>query len=149
MKIFRWNNPYGKYAVVAFVVAFALLYVRECQADVWFQAGYGTENSFNLLEPKNLAIEGAYVYKDDWEVATGYSNMWYLSGTRVVNYRSLFLNLGLGVNETNENLPKWWNFSLGAGFNIKKCRVQFRHFSNAGIEKPNRGENWILWGCKI
>lgn len=41
-------------------------------------------------------------------------------------------------------LPSTVNFALSAGFDAGAWRVEYRHYSNAGLEQPNRGQNLLV-----
>ena len=142
--IFRWQAPWVKYVIGGFVTLFAVGFINECRgSDVLLNGGYSFENA--------IAIEATWNPDKRWDVGVGNTNsIFYLTGTRIVHLGDIFyLGLGLAINEKNENLTQAWNFSLQGGFEIKRCRVNFRHFSNAGLTEPNHGENWLLLGCRL
>lgn len=76
----------------------------------------------------------------------------YASVTRVLFFPlvtdvNLVMGLGLmAATGRNELLSRATNFSIQAGVEYKRMRITFRHFSNGGLNAPNRGQNLLLIG---
>lgn len=102
-----------------------------------------------------------------WELAVGYiaeqldacdfdcdkvDPYGYASVTRIVFFPLAYdvnIVMGLGLmaaTETNPLLSRATNLSVQAGLEIKRIRIQFRHFSNGGTKTPNYGQNMLLIG---
>jgi hypothetical protein len=62
-----------------------------------------------------------------------------------------FAGIGLAAyTDTNPLISSPLGFSLSAGMNIgERFDVQWRHFSNAGFEKPNMGQDMLLAGWRL
>jgi hypothetical protein len=175
MKIFRWNNPIGKWLVAGFLAVFLAGFVNECRAEnqLELSGGYSTGYTW-VLPPTGIMGEASYLVNDlKWDFSVGFigtqqlnnnvyvKDYWYASITRVVHwgFRDApkvlpYLGFGLSARESSQNveylLPQWWNFSLQYGFDYgEHWRVEGRHFSNAGIKEPNRGQNMILVGYRF
>jgi hypothetical protein len=164
-KPFTWTNPKTKWVVLAFVVTFAsLFWLNECSAaEFELSGGVASGRSLSPLEGEAPAFEGSLLFDDrKWDVSVGHigeqydgemGDFWYLSIERQVKWRAIFLGLGLSARSHADNveylLPQWWNFSLSGGVDIGRFRVQYRHFSNAGFDESNRGQNWLLAGVRF
>ena len=82
-------------------------------------------------------------------------HFWYGSAQLITSPLPLGLRFGVGLaartwtNNIDEALSWPVNFSLSAGIDIERVRIQLRHLSNAGLHEPNWGESWILLGVKL
>lgn len=132
-------------------------------ADVRIAGGTADANSANPFGD-TPAVEAALDFgaHRQWEVAAGWigdqrdtvEEFGYVSAQRMFRFTSddgngaLVLGLGLMAREHTENidllLPQWWNFSISAGIEWGPIGLTYRHASNAGLESPNRGQNWLL-----
>lgn len=119
-----------------------------------------------LPEQPGIAAEGScIVWRDQLELTAGYIGPWsgddrgdvddygYASAQYIVrlpgSWRLVSIGAGLmarstGSGNVDELLPSWWNFSLSAGIDLAHWRVNYRHFSNANMKEPNRGQNLLL-----
>lgn len=94
-------------------------------------------------------VEYEYVDPQDAEA------YFYLSGTRTFTIElgkdtKIILGAGLMVaDKTTVLLSQALNFSLQAGIEYKRVRFQYRHFSNAGTNLPNYGQNLMLIGYQF
>jgi len=63
------------------------------------------------------------------------------------------VELGLGVgyfNDTNRALGSNFQFSLLARYNLgERWTINFRHFSNAGSQRPNMGQDMLTVGYRL
>jgi hypothetical protein len=80
----------------------------------------------------------------------------YASAQRIFEFRrdrTLRPFAGLGVaayTDTNPLISSPVGFSLSAGMNIgQRFGVQWRHFSNAGYEQPNLGQDMLLASWRL
>lgn len=111
------------------------------------------------------AVEATMLFDQKrWDISVGFigaqagdtiDEYAYVSAQRVMRFGEilpldLYLGVGLMARERDDNveelLPQWWNFSLSLGLDVGRFRVELRHASNAGLQEPNRGQNWLLIG---
>jgi len=174
MKIFHWPNRSTYIAVGVFLLVFVLgAALNECSAAE-YEVGAGVAvgplaDSCNpaavveataLFYDRHVDVSAAYVGDqctgDDEEGNVG--EFWYTSVQGVVHPfghdAPWFMGLGLMYLVTEPDgpyvvMPQRWNFSLSVGADIGRWRVEARHFSNAGLEEPNRGQNHVVVGYRF
>lgn len=147
-----------------------LLVALPAAADCRLSAGMGMGWRWYPDEPSVALESSCDVWRDNIELAAGYIGPWsgddrgdidgygYASAAWVVRFHMKhvdpFITAGLmarstGDGNVDELLPSWWNFSLSAGLDWGKVRVQYRHFSNANLKEPNRGQNLLTIGYRF
>ncbi len=155
MKIFKWDNPFIKYVVVAFVLAFFYFLFANEAKGLELEAGAGV--TVGDLSGTQLATELTILTDNGkWEASVGHletdwNDISYLGAARIVRVlergETPFLFLGAAYAKSSGPevfLSTRWNFLLGAGVEYKKFRAEYKHISNAGTSLPNRGLNFIL-----
>lgn len=98
----------------------------------------------NLPTYTNFSVGG-------WE---GKNSSHFISITEGIKYGDIFytkIEIGISfLSDTTKNLSTSFQFkdkiSLGYRFNDLSISINYIHFSNGGIKKPNRGENFIAIG---
>jgi hypothetical protein len=81
---------------------------------------------------------------------------YYASAQRIHEFRPgravrPFAGLGLAAyTDTNQLISSPIGFSLSAGMNIgQRFGLQWRHFSNAGYDQPNMGQDMLLASWRL
>lgn len=127
--------------------------------------GIATQNGLRFSSEESNAPAGEITGLLDgrkWDLSVGWigeqdgwfvDDFYYVSGHRLVRWRKLQFGLGLMARERvdgiENTLPQWWNFSFLVGVNLGNFSLELRHASNAGLEDPNRGQNWLLAGWRF
>ena len=158
--IFRWPKKSTYYIVAAFVLGFTtLMFIQECQGAE-FELGVGVSIA-NLpdLDPEGETVKAAFIFWEKVEVAGRYYNdqldglvddYWAVS----IGYKAKmqvdwaikpYLTLGIAYADApNYLLSQDFNFGLSGGLIWRQWQFEYHHFSNAGLEEPNRGQNSFM-----
>ena len=151
------------------VTVLILLALLASPAEAACRLGIGAANadSFYALSAESVGTVEAQCtfHVEQWQAAAGYigeqgrdeyANVepfgYALVARQFRLYRGTtsgpFASVGLMARTRSDYiediLPSWWNFALSAGFDAGKWRVEYRHYSNAGLEQPNRGQNLLI-----
>jgi len=117
--------------------------------------GYVSDQTVNVRTVQDICATGAA--GPECETVTGraertVASYGYLSLQRRFHFRegaALRPTLGLGIvanTDTNPYVSSALTFSLSAGLRFgERWSVEWRHFSNAGLEQPNLGQDILLF----
>lgn len=168
MKFFNWPNPKVKWVISGFLVLLIIAAIMDVAEGGEFRTGLGgaSANSYDPRDIDQLVAEISYVtWNEHLDLTAGYVGeqfgvidpYGYFSATGVFyfgqkqkDFRPVIgLGLAARTNGGRELLPLPVNFSLQAGIEYKQVAFMFRHFSNAGIKEPNRGQNLFIFQTKF
>ena len=136
------------------------------QAQGVASLGGATSSNVRILNPQAFVIEASWLptYLGGMDVSVGrfgpqdwVGSYSYLSVQKTGSYQfgqiRPFYGLGLlartWTDQVDRVLSTPVNFSLSAGLDVGRLRVQYRHASNAGLSQPNHGQNWVLIGWRF
>ena len=121
--------------------------------------GYISRQSVNvrtLQDTCYATLEGPACITEAWTATRAVGSYGYLSIQRRHSFRrrgSLRPAVGLGLvanSDTNPYVSSPVTFSLSAGLAIgDRWSVEWRHFSNAGLEQPNLGQDMLLFRARF
>jgi len=129
-------------------------------SDRWDVAlGYISRQSVNvrtLQDTCYATLGGPTCITEAWTATRAVGSYGYLSIQRRHSFRrrgSLRPAVGLGLvanSDTNPYVSSPVTFSLSAGLAIgDRWSVEWRHFSNAGLEQPNLGQDMLLFRARF
>lgn len=150
-----FNNPRGAVAaILVFVLLFTLFRCQEVEAsETLFEAGVGVLSG-ELSEGTMVLVTERFAGKYDIGIGLvsqqrfagqDVPNNMVLRAARVVRWREVELSLGIGVwANTTRVVSQEETFDLGAAWEFSPHnRLHIRHWSNAGQQPTNLGQDYI------